>query len=486
MAVIKSFLPKNYKENDEQKQGIAQANPLQPVSSGASASIGAGPAAAPAVQGPSSSGRFVNIQKYVGANNASGDADKVSGFVQNKSDDVKTRITKASDTIRDNINLDNRGFDDATKASYKGLLDKKLSGATLDKADEDKLVSGLGGNYSGADFSGLHSLQNEALSATTSGAQLGNESGRYQLLSKVFGRPGYSQGQSTLDQALIQSDPAAAAKLAATKQAVLSEGAGNEYLKRSEALTAQNATKAKEVSDLRGYLSDTSATGGAASYATPDATAQAAATAANERPALIAQFQEALRGARQYNGQSTSSNRAAVGRAQTLATQLGIPAEHVTGALANSGSYGDPNKFINIPESTGTATWQDKLTPEQKAAYAWLSGQIGAVPLAESGYQSGGDVSFSGKSAETLAQENADRTAKAAAERASTLAAAKAAKEEAARVKEAARLQAIEDAHQDNRRAREAQEEILKSILIPGYMAGNALNQAGKAIEKIR
>lgn len=185
---------------------VGQDNAPQGV--GAPTSGGAAPGAAT----PAGSGQFVNLQKYLGANQGAGNvmAGQIEQKGQNQSEAVGNTIGQANTVIGGQIDAEkNRiaqasGFanqisQDPTKlvndpnqlSAYKQLQ----AGTTNSGQLNDQTTQQLG-----AAQGQLNDLQNFS-------NQAGSEAGRFDLLRQSLGRPTYSQGQQRLDQLLIQNDP---------------------------------------------------------------------------------------------------------------------------------------------------------------------------------------------------------------------------------------------------------------------------------------
>lgn len=218
MAVIN----KKLENNQDNQQGIPQPNQGAPV---------AAPAAAPAQK--ASSGRFTNVAQYMQANQGAGDK-MAKAIGANVGKSVQQASTKASEA--DNIRAAVQGEKDriasagqtflrqgdrnqpaaqpnATPQPNQATQQDRLAMSAKDIAgDEAKMQEFLRlrrGTGEAARQGDVLQQQVAAFDQSLSQAamntqQLTNEAGRMAALQRVLGRPGYTSGQRTLDQALLQ------------------------------------------------------------------------------------------------------------------------------------------------------------------------------------------------------------------------------------------------------------------------------------------
>jgi hypothetical protein len=201
-------------QDQSQPVNLGGSGGVSPVNTGRTAAFSSG--SQPQQKG---SGRYTNLQKYLGANQGAGE--RLSSGIGSNINKETEKNTKEANTQASNIRA---GIDSANQnlsrgQGYQQQLDNKDFNAQQFVADDNKLqdFSKFRTNQA-IDQSGLQNQYNQALSATqnTQDAlqnrqnQLGNEQGRFNLLKETFGgkgaaRPNYSTGQQRLDQLFLQS-----------------------------------------------------------------------------------------------------------------------------------------------------------------------------------------------------------------------------------------------------------------------------------------
>jgi hypothetical protein len=197
-------------EDDEKKPGIGAAPEagFQSASQRASqmqATLGAGGGYKPAGGAGGGSGRFANLQKFLGANKPTA----LTGAVQSKFGAEAEKTGKAVEAARGKLSSD---------LQQQQALQQKAQGfaSTLEKADastED--ISKLAGDEFGqfleqkSDLGNINIQDAEKLKlkqANLEGLakQAQTEKGRFGLLQGLLKRPSYTTGQSKFDQLLLQ------------------------------------------------------------------------------------------------------------------------------------------------------------------------------------------------------------------------------------------------------------------------------------------
>lgn len=195
------------KDKDQEQKAAQQtptsppgAVPLQPVGSNSSIDANSG---SPTTKGPTSSGRFTNIQSYLKANNGQSEAlsNKLSNLgtqTQQKFDTAKTDFNKEAATAQVPLN--------------QGIIDTAASNPSnfsqiANTADKQAFNRMLAGNYTGpVSLGNQEQLNLNAQNYKTLANQGGTESGRFNLLKTFFNRPNYTRGQQTLDNLMVQAD----------------------------------------------------------------------------------------------------------------------------------------------------------------------------------------------------------------------------------------------------------------------------------------
>lgn len=200
-------------------QDEENATPGAQQAPGAIPVVGAGQSAAMASTGQASatasgapkvaSGRFTNLQNYIGANKGSGEkiAGKIGENVQKAADDTNKSVGAAG-AIQTQLDAEKNRLAQATGfaqqvntdpnaiASDQNKLNQFTQLRTGQNAATD--INNIAQNKLNSANSALQNLQQNAQNTAT-------ESGRFQLLQQALGRPSYNQGQQRLDQLLVQN-----------------------------------------------------------------------------------------------------------------------------------------------------------------------------------------------------------------------------------------------------------------------------------------
>jgi hypothetical protein len=213
MAVVQNF-SNTQDDNQQQQQGQNQFvnAPINiSGSSSSSASGGAyGSSAAPTVSDKgTSSGRYTNLRSYLDANKDfnkqnGGLAGQITNNVQNQANAIQNQaqqsqqdFQKQAEQSRNQYNPDlvNQALTDPTKFTQN---QQNVSG----------IQSLLNNQYQGPTaLSNQQQLLGQAQQLESNANLVNTEAGRYALLNKMYGNPGYSQGQQKLDNLLLQSNP---------------------------------------------------------------------------------------------------------------------------------------------------------------------------------------------------------------------------------------------------------------------------------------
>lgn len=234
----------NNNQNDENKKTTQSSD--QPISLAGSSNGGQNQTATNANSGrisnfstgqqPSSgSGRFTNLQKYIGANQTSGDrlGAKIGENFNNKLNQDSTKVNEQNSQIAENINKGkealNQGNDFKTQLTGIGndlnSFQNMENRGNFDKAGQAAQAFTQSPNFnqfqniqsgSAIDNDLLNNAQATAL-ATGQGLNtytqnqlnnIGNEAGRYNLIKDSFGNNrNYSSGNARFDQLFLQNAP---------------------------------------------------------------------------------------------------------------------------------------------------------------------------------------------------------------------------------------------------------------------------------------
>lgn len=296
-----------------------QQNAPKQVSSAESGSIEAGSTAAPAAsKGPSSSGRFTNIQKYIDANkdfnkDKGGLAGAVVGNISNAAQKVNQNIQGAQNVFNSQANQNQQAWKYDANVVNQALANPVAATASppnpqlnhpaiTTKEEWDQLqarqdrwnsmtpeqresewqkqreaMQAARPNQNLADrfaamrdaaYSGPKSLLDLGGDQNLGALQVGvenvgslanaakSEAGRYGLLRSMFGKAGYSQGQNKLDNALLQSDPNQLNKLGQVRRSAVDAGRELRGARENTEVLARNleAEAAQTKADTRTAL----------------------------------------------------------------------------------------------------------------------------------------------------------------------------------------------------------------------------------------
>lgn len=228
-------------QNDENKKTNASDQPVSLAGSGgdpSQAAVGGNGRIANFSTGqqPSSgSGRFTNLQKYIGANASSGDrlGAKIGENFNNKLNQDSTKVKDQNSQIAENINKGKETLNQGNEfKSQLGNIGNDLSTfqnmenrGNFDKAGQAAQAFTQAPNFNqfqtiqsgaGIDNDTLTNAQASALAAgqglnTYTQNQLNNintETGRYNLIKDSFGnKKNYSSGNARFDQLFLQNAP---------------------------------------------------------------------------------------------------------------------------------------------------------------------------------------------------------------------------------------------------------------------------------------
>ncbi len=175
-------------------------------------SLGGGAASTPTAggmaKGPASSGKFTNVQSYVGANQNAGQ--RLAGMIGNR---LNTQVTQAENKAK-NVSAYGNKVDEETARLNEGTAFQQrikedpitITSNTDERERFRKLFNQQ--DISQQQQQEFGTLANEASTNLQNvGQKVGNlatETGRFSLLRDALGRPSYTTGQQRLDQALFQ------------------------------------------------------------------------------------------------------------------------------------------------------------------------------------------------------------------------------------------------------------------------------------------
>lgn len=250
----------NTLQTDEEKKaaeaaaaagGTPPSPAAQPVtmSSGQASTIqaspvaGASPQATPAQKtAQQGSGRFLNIQKYIKANEGVDYAGKIGEKFQKQTGQLQSGIAKSAEQTGAVI-----ADEQARLAKAEQDVQAALADPTKTTEEQFGTFAGLsGGNYlQDIGVAGEAGLQAQQQAIAEKAGLVGTEGGRFQLLKGMFGGQGrqdYGKGQSKLDQLLLQTQSG--------QLTALGQQAGTAAKTAEEALGQIRATTATGQQDI--------------------------------------------------------------------------------------------------------------------------------------------------------------------------------------------------------------------------------------------
>lgn len=189
------------RDDEEQSQTIAAGGQMSAGSPQESA--------AEARPGSKIEDRFQNIDAYLKGNESKQFGSQVAGRVQSEVDKASQAQSEADRDFRSRSDQGTTRFDE-------GLTNRAIQDpeSFLTSPEFNKFVSQRDAQYAGpSSLSDTQDLESRADGTTRAAASKArateSESGRFGLLDDYFARPSYTQGEKTLDQALVQTDKSA-------------------------------------------------------------------------------------------------------------------------------------------------------------------------------------------------------------------------------------------------------------------------------------
>jgi hypothetical protein len=254
-TVFNAFAPED-EEKDQQAQqqngGSTSAPTVNPtVTNGQSATTSGGGG----VSGPSSSGRFTNLQKYIKANadfkqDQGGLAGSISNNIQQSADQTKGQIDQAAQAFKNQANTAQASYVQPTQPNQPSLLQKATADPTAflqNQQDVAALNAQRDAAYTGPnslqDLEGKQNLGNlntNVQNVKSQAEQTGTEAGRFNLLRQMFGKPSYTTGAQRLDNLVLQGNQDQAQKLQQTRQI------GNQAARALDTTNAATQDQAKQ------------------------------------------------------------------------------------------------------------------------------------------------------------------------------------------------------------------------------------------------
>lgn len=367
-------------EKDKQPTDVA-AQPIN-VSGAAASGAGAGPSTspgpstaaggAPATPGPTSSGRFQNLQNYLTANkgyNQSGGglAGQVGTSLTGQEAEQEQAVGQESQRVQSEAKTAAQPFSyytpggAAAGTSVDPYLQQAISDPTKIANDPNALAQWqkyYGGQYtapSAFDTSGTITSGQQGFMGKV--GMTGSETGRMDLLRNLYGTPQYSVGQQGLDQLLIQSQPGQLSNLQQT--------AGNLGTQLTGAFNTGQTAATQSLTDLAAAANKASTTakstlGDESSGYIKEQEDVLQAKADQEQAARQAQYDAVLKQLKEGNVTADT------------AQELGLPS-------LGTNLYGvDPTAYLN--SGVGQVGVGNIATTEDQAKFSALSKLIGQTP----------------------------------------------------------------------------------------------------------
>lgn len=381
MAYLASDWNKDDQENDQQQPQSSE----KVLSDTSSTPISEQSASSSPASGPKKGTGFVNIGRYLSANEA--DAPEQTGKVvtglENQVGNARNDLKSVQDSFSAAANAQN------TSANTAELQKLYTSPDQVDKNEWARMNSGQ--------YSGPKELDTAAPMASYNRAKANidntaTSSGRFALINDMFGRSNYRPGEARLDQAIMQTDPNSKASLEGVRTKY--KDVGNELSSAQEQArqtAAARQAEAQKTKDLAKTTTDqaleywknslsgtTEAANMARSAAYQRALNQARGLAATDpnAPTIISPAGGGSAPPRVFEGEgprpaSPSVNLSDPSRYNANDIDLGLS------AIGNL--YGvDPTKYITKGR---TLTADDVITPENRAKLTALAELTGGNPL---------------------------------------------------------------------------------------------------------
>lgn len=183
--------PNQKQEEDDKKQSN--------ISSGLGVSS---PQGQTGQQGPTSSGRFTNIQKYLGANQQAGAkvANTIGKDIEKQTQNVANAIQGSKQQFQTQANQGRLTQNDLTSA--QNVIQGAGLGTQANDISQFQRISS--GQYKGPqEMQDSDKLSAKTQNVVQQGKQLENQGGRFNLLRQYFSTPTYTKGQQNLDEMIL-------------------------------------------------------------------------------------------------------------------------------------------------------------------------------------------------------------------------------------------------------------------------------------------
>jgi hypothetical protein len=215
---------------------------------------------------PQGSGRFSNLQKYIGANQqyneaGGGMAGKIQEQSSSRLDSIrqgiqnqKTQAQNQYNQLQQNLGQQGQQLQQQAFQDPNAILQNQQQLSEFQKLR----TGGYGQDIQGL-AQGVNQFQPGIQGLQQAAQQAGTEQGRFQLLRNRFAQPGYSTGQQRLDQLLLQATPGAARSLKtglqgfAQEAGTLQSGLESDIQSRQSELQGLAGQRQSEIQNLLQY-----------------------------------------------------------------------------------------------------------------------------------------------------------------------------------------------------------------------------------------
>lgn len=238
---------------DEEDEDKVVSSGAAPAFTGGGESFGAGSTQTPQPEqqkGTAKQGSgFVNLDKYMTANQGSDFGNQFTGKVQGEVDAGKQKLAEGAAAFNTASNQGTTNWNDVNEWVY-GTVDS--AGDKTSAEDVARLKGYSGAKYAGPD-SFLSTVQGSAAQggvqkASQSAKALQSEGGRFALLDQYFGKPKYNMGEKSLDNFLVQNDRGVNARTQSIgRQANQLSNEGYNTARDLDNLAASNKVKTQDV-----------------------------------------------------------------------------------------------------------------------------------------------------------------------------------------------------------------------------------------------
>jgi len=201
-------------QEDDKNKEMQTSAPMQQndgvQSTGGGPSTTSNPATQAVQAKPQGSGRFTNLQKYLGANKKA--SDQLTGGIRQKGEDYMGKVREG---IQSAQGVQQGIQDERSRIGQAGQLAQGIQNDAVNVAQnnlQDVTQLRLGQNQAnqlqGRGQQAISDLSQNINPLQQFGQNLGTESGRFQVLQDTFGgayKPNYNMGQRRLDQLFLQA-----------------------------------------------------------------------------------------------------------------------------------------------------------------------------------------------------------------------------------------------------------------------------------------